>query len=119
MFFRNTENLSFLAFFKVKLVAKNMVLGSLRPNDVDYVYVFSSCRETILYFDQFTDFGIFLTPNNFFILKIIWRRKFCKIFYHPTKTLDLTFYFSFFLWNCKTNKGTFSMVLVYYLMQDL
>ena len=33
----------------------------------------------------------FLTSNDLFILKIICRRKFYKIFYHPTKILNLTF----------------------------
>ena len=39
-----------------------------------------------------------MTPNNFFILTVICRRKFYKIFYHPTKTLNVTFLslFSFF-----------------------
>ena len=39
-----------------------------------------------------------MTPNGFFILKIIYRRKFYKIFYHPTKVSDVSFVslFSFF-----------------------
>ena len=45
----------------------------------------------MLYFDQFTDFERILTPNDFFIMKIICRRNFYKIFYHPTKPLDVTF----------------------------
>ena len=39
-----------------------------------------------------------MTLNDFFILKIICRRKLYKMFYHPTKTLGVTFIslFSFF-----------------------
>ena len=44
---------------------------------------------------------ICFTPNDFFILKIIRRRKLHKSFYHPIKTLDVAFlsfffFFSFF-----------------------
>ena len=44
---------------------------------------------------------IFLAPINFFIPKIISRKRFYKIFYHSSKTLDATCLFlSFFFLTC-------------------
>ena len=48
--------------------------------------------ETMLYFHQFTDFE---RHFDFFILKIICRRKFYKIFYYSTKILYVIFYLYF------------------------
>ena len=121
------------SIFWVKLVAK--IISMLKCFQVAelHLVIYKCLKSSIFQEKQYyisTSLLIvkdFLTSNDFFVLKFICRSKFYKTFYHPTKTLDLSFFFFVFIFQrlCFknfavewSNKGTSSFLLIYHLLQD-